>query len=75
MTCVAQLREVLVQRQRAGLALIGRVDVDDVDVGREVELLAAELAHADHGERARRARRRRRRCSAARRSARAARAS
>ena len=50
-TCVAQLREVLVQRERAGRALIRRVHVDHVDVGREVQLLAAELAHADHGER------------------------
>ncbi len=36
------------QRQRAGLTVIRRVHVDDVDVGREVELLGAELAHPDH---------------------------
>ena len=38
------------QREVARLALIGGVDVDDVDVGREVQLLAAELAHADDGQ-------------------------
>ena len=43
-----ELGEVLVERELAGLALIGRVDVDHVDVRREVELVAAELAHADH---------------------------
>jgi hypothetical protein len=47
----AQLREVLVQRQRAGRAVVGRVDVDHVDVRREIELRAAELAHADHAQR------------------------
>jgi len=39
----AQLREVLVQRQSRDLAATRAVDVDHVDVGGEVELLAAEL--------------------------------
>jgi hypothetical protein len=42
-----QLGEVLVQRQLAGGPGVRAVDVDDVDVGREVELGAAVLAHGD----------------------------
>ena len=36
--------------QLAGGARVGLVQVDEVDVGREVELLAAELAHAEDDE-------------------------
>src|SRR5690606_32386394 len=44
---LAQLGEELVQRQVADLAAVRAVDVDEIDVGGEVELLAAELAQAD----------------------------
>ena len=39
---------VLVQRQRPGLTVVSRVEVDEVNVGGEVELLPSELAHAQH---------------------------
>ena len=35
------------QAQRAGLSVVRRVDVDDVDVRGEIELFAAQLAHGD----------------------------
>ncbi len=45
-----QLGEVLVQRVLARRAAVGRIEVADVDVRREVELVPAELPHGHHYE-------------------------
>jgi len=45
-----QLDVVLVQRQRPGRARVRRVEVAEVDVRREVQLLAAQLAHGEDDE-------------------------
>jgi hypothetical protein len=44
---LAQARVVLVQAERARLAVVRGVDIDDVDVRREIELFSAQLAHGD----------------------------